>query len=107
MTREIPVTIISPLVTGTGPPIIFDLHGLQDTRNQNGVRWSGDNVLAAEQSIRQGRTDQFVSKLSRGAITQWERGDPTDAAALMKPAAEGVFAEVAGVEAGEQFARTR
>jgi hypothetical protein len=25
----------------------------------------------------------------------------------MKPAAEGVFAEVAGVEAGEQFARTR
>jgi hypothetical protein len=32
MTREIPVRIISPLVTGTGPPIIFDLHGLHETR---------------------------------------------------------------------------
>jgi hypothetical protein len=36
---------------------------------------------------------------------QWEHGDAKDAASLMKPAGEDT-AEVAGVEARKQFARS-
>jgi hypothetical protein len=39
MTSEIPARIISPLVTGTGAPIISDLH-LHHLRGNASVMWS-------------------------------------------------------------------
>jgi hypothetical protein len=65
MTREILVSITSPLVTGTGAPIIFGLHRLPLKATPIGIRRPRDNAPLASKCIRQDRMSQFVSKSNR------------------------------------------
>jgi hypothetical protein len=68
MTREILVRIISPLVTGTGAPIIFSLHRLPESNSD--LEFAGPEIMLRWLASAFGRTEclnLFRSRTERRA----------------------------------------